>query len=331
MPGPAPIGARSVGRGGPVRPGSSGAGRGPTSKRDAARAGGPGKVSGQCWRGVALGIARGPRRPVHRGSRLRTRLGSGSGAFREPGTSREHDFPGAPYRSDALAGTRERTPFTFVKSTPRALRGAGGYALISTAENFPRGSAKEVGDVSRKHGGPWSPRCERTARSTTTPSPGWSSSTSTPAPMPSSRSGTTGESATLDHDEHREVVRKVHRGGGGKGAGHRGGPGRTRQPRPCTSPATRRPSGADACLLVTPLLQQAHPGGALPALQAHRGVRRRPPRSSTTCRGARPATCSPTRWAGSRGSRTSCPSRKRPETSPGSARSSTGRPTDSRS
>ena len=55
--------------------------------------------------------------------------------------------------------------------------------------------------------------------------------------------GTTGESPTLSHDEHKQRGRMVHRAGQGPGAGGRRAPARTRPRRRSTSPSTpRRPA-----------------------------------------------------------------------------------------
>ena len=98
-------------------------------------AAGPGKVSGQCQQGVALGTPPGPRHTVHRGSRLRTGLRSGSGAFREhefleSTTSRER---GLPAHERFMAGEAS-SPWHTAAATCRTSKGAKSSRALTLRE-----------------------------------------------------------------------------------------------------------------------------------------------------------------------------------------------------
>ena len=141
--------------------------------------------------------------------------------------------------------------------------------------------------------------------------------------------GTTGESATLDHDEHREVVRKVIGAVAGRVPVIAGtGANSTTEALHLTRDAAAL--GADGCLLVTPYYNKPTQEGLYRHFK-HIAESVDVPQILYNVPGRTACDMQLTRWAGSRGSRTSCPSRRRPGTSRGSARSSTGRPTGSRS
>ncbi len=88
--------------------------------------------------------------------------------------------------------------------------------------------------------------------------------------------GTTGESATLDVEEHIEghPVAWSSRSRAALPVIAGTGANSTREAIELTTNA--KTAGADACLLVTPVLQQADPGRPVPALQGHRRSRRYP-------------------------------------------------------
>ena len=141
--------------------------------------------------------------------------------------------------------------------------------------------------------------------------------------------GTTGESATLDHDEHREVIRKVIAAVAGRLPVIAGtGANSTTEALHLTRDAAAL--GADGCLLVTPYYNKPTQEG----LYRHFRLIAESvdvPQVLYNVPGRTPATCSRTPSPGSPGSPTSSPSRKRPGTSRWSGRSSTARPTGSRS
>ena len=125
--------------------------------------------------------------------------------------------------------------------------------------------------------------------------------------------GTTGETATLSHDEHRRVVELCVETAAGRvpviaGAGSNS----TAEAIELTRHA--KAVGADAVLVVTALLQPAEPGGPLPPLRGDRRGGRHADRGLQRARRA-PASTSPTRrWRGWRSCRTSSASRTPPAT-----------------
>ena len=107
--------------------------------------------------------------------------------------------------------------------------------------------------------------------------------------------GTTGESPTLDHDEHERVIAAVVRAGRAAASRSWPAPARTAPREAIRLTKFAKKAGADGALHGRPVLQQADAGGLLPPLRRRR-------RGGATCRSC--STTSPAAPA-----RTSCPRR----------------------
>ena len=88
--------------------------------------------------------------------------------------------------------------------------------------------------------------------------------------------GTTGESPTLTHAEHKRVVEICVEEAAGPRARSSPAPARTTPPRRSTSSRHAEKAGADAVLIVTPYYNKPTPGRPLPALQGDQRRDRHP-------------------------------------------------------
>ena len=233
----------------------------------------------------------------------------------------------------------EPAPWGARASSPRATcparsRGSGparsrGICANIPGEGFPAREREGGCDVSGKHGGHGHPDAGRRRGGRRCPRPAGR----VPRRRRHRRHHRGRDHRRVGHPRPRRAPRgdpQGHRGGGGPAAGdrrdrseldHRGA---APDPR-CRGPRGRRLPAGDA------LLQQAHPGGACTGTSSSSRSPSTSRRFFTTCPAGPPATCSRTPSPASPASPTSSPSRKRPGTSRGSGRSSTARPTGSRS